>query len=115
MFTMSRQEIVSTTAGPAIFHADFSTVTASKPAKAGEVLIVRATALGPTRPGVIAGQPFPSDAFQQVNSPLVVLVNGQPAQVTNAIGWPRLGASYRLDFRGPEATTAGMPALSLAA
>jgi hypothetical protein len=52
MFPMSRPEIVSTTTGPALFHADFSPVTASKPAKAGEVLIVRATGLGPTRPGV---------------------------------------------------------------
>src|SRR5258708_9780481 len=80
MFPMSRPEIVSTTAGPAIFHADFSTVTASKPATAGEDLIVRATDLGPTRPGVFPGQPFPPDALQQVNSPLAVSVNGQPAQ-----------------------------------
>ncbi len=79
------------------------------------VLIVRATDLGPTRPGVIAGQPFPSDAFQQVNSPLVVLVNGQPAQVTNAIGWPGLVDIYRVDFRVPEGTTAGMAAIQLSA
>src|SRR5206468_3192751 len=59
LFPMSRPEIVSSTTGPAAFHADFSPVTAAKPAKAGEVLIVRATGLGPTRPGVDYGRPFP--------------------------------------------------------
>src|SRR6266851_2022346 len=64
MFPMSRPEIVSTTTGPAIFHADFSPVTASKPAKTGEILIVRATGLGPTLPGINPGQPFSTDAIQ---------------------------------------------------
>jgi hypothetical protein len=115
MFPMSRPEIVSTTTGPALFHADFSPVTASKPAKAGEVLIVRATGLGPTRPGVASGQPFPPDALQQVNSPLAVLVNGQQAEVINAIGWPGLVDTYRVDFRVPNGTTAGMAAIQLSA
>jgi len=61
---MERPEIVTTTTGLAVFHADFSPVTSAKPAKAGEVLIVRATGLGPTVPGVNSGQPFPSDALQ---------------------------------------------------
>jgi hypothetical protein len=52
LIPMSRPEIVTTASGPAVFHADFSPVTAAKPAKAGEVLMVRATGLGPTRPGV---------------------------------------------------------------
>src|SRR5438552_2346960 len=115
IFPMSRPEIGSTATGPAIFHAHFSPVTASKPAKAGEVLIVRATGLGPTRPGVDFGQPFPSDALQQVNSPLVVLVNGQQAGVANAIGWPGLVDTYRVDFRVPDGTLAGMAAIQLSA
>ena len=48
-------EIFTTSAGPAVFHADFSLVTAAKPAKAGEVLVVKATGLGPTVPGVNPG------------------------------------------------------------
>ena len=111
----SRPEIASTPAGPAIFHADFSPVTAAKPAKTGEVLIVRATGLGPTRPGVDTGRPFPPDALQQVNSPLAVLVNGQQADVTNAIGWPGLADTYRVDFRVPDGTTAGMVGIQLSA
>jgi uncharacterized protein (TIGR03437 family) len=115
MFPMSRPEIVNANTGPAIFHADFSPVTAAKPAKTGEVLIVRASGLGPTRPGVDYGQPFPPDALQQVNSPIAVLVNGQQADVTSAIGWPGLVDTYRVDMRVPDGTTAGMATIKLIA
>jgi hypothetical protein len=115
LFPMSRPEIVSTTTGPAIFHADFSPVTAAKPSKTGEILIVRATGLGPTRPGVDSGRPFPSDPIQQVNSPIAVLVNGQQAEVTTAIGWPGLVDTYRVDFRVPDGTTAGIAGIQLSA
>lgn len=99
---MSAPQIVVTSRGPAIFHADFSPVTAAKPAKAGEVLIVQATGLGPTLSGVNPGQPFPADAVQQVNSPVVVTMNGQAAEVVNSIGWPGLMDTYRVDFRVPD-------------
>ena len=115
LFPMTRPEIVGTTTGPAIFHADFSAVTAARPAKTGELLIVRATGLGPTRPNAAAGQPFPSDALLQVNSPLAVSVNGQQAEVSTAIGWPGLVDTYRVDFRVPDGTTAGMAAIQLSA
>src|SRR5439155_22936395 len=101
--------------GPWIFRADLSPVTSAKPAKAGEVLIVRATRLGPTRPGVASGQPLPPDALQQLNSPIAVLVNGQPAEVTNAIGWPGLVDAYPVDFRVPDGTRAGMAEIQLSA
>src|SRR5262249_42820943 len=57
----TRPEVVTTENGPSIFHADFSLVGKSNPVKAGEVLILMASGLGPTRPGVDPGQPFPSD------------------------------------------------------
>jgi hypothetical protein len=115
LIPISRPEIVGITTGPAIFHADFSPVTTAKPAKAGEVVIVRATGLGPTRPSIDSGLPFASDTLQQVNSPLAVLVNGQQAEVINAIGWPGLVDTYRVDFRVPDATTAGMAGIQLSA
>jgi hypothetical protein len=58
---LSQPQIAVTASGPAVFHADFSPVTAAKPAKAGEALIAKATGLGPTRPGVDPGQPFPTE------------------------------------------------------
>ncbi len=113
---MSRPEIMTTSSGPAIFHAaDFSPVTAAKPAQAGEVLIVKATGLGPTRPGVDPGQPFPSDTLQPMNSPVNVTVNGQAAEVINKVGWPGLLDTYRLDIRVPNGIATGTAAIQLTA
>jgi hypothetical protein len=103
-------------AGPAVFHSDFSQATSSKPAHAGEILIILATGMGPTRPGVDPGQPFPTwpaNPLQQINSPVKVTVNGQSADVINAIGWPGLVRKYRVDFRVPNGTPSGMMAVQL--
>jgi uncharacterized protein (TIGR03437 family) len=112
---MSRPEIVIASGGPAIFHADFSAVTTAKPAKAGEVLIVSATGLGPTVPGADPGQPFSSDPQQLVNSPLAVTVSGKPADVVNGIGWPGQVDTYRVDVRVPDGITPGMASIQLTA
>ena len=112
---MSWPQILTTASGPAVFHSDFSPVTAAKPAKAGEVLIVEATGLGPTVPGVDPGQPFPTDSLFQVNSPLEVTVNGRPAEVINNTGWPGFVDTYRIDFRVPDGMTAGMASIQITA
>src|SRR5260370_24125296 len=111
----SQPQIVATASGPAVFHADFSPITTAKPARAGEVLIARATGLGPTLPGVNPGQPFPLDAVQQVNSPVEVSVNGQSAEVINKIGWPGFVDTYRVDFRVPDGTTARAATIQMSA
>lgn len=78
-----------TLTGPAVTHAsDFSLVTASKPATAGEILSLFATGLGPTRPAVDLGSPFPATPLAVVNSPVEVTVNGKPAEVLAAVGYP---------------------------
>jgi uncharacterized protein (TIGR03437 family) len=115
LIPMFRPEVVITPSGPAVFHADFSPVMASKPAKAGEVLIVKATGLGPTVPGINPGQPFPTDAILQVNSPVAVTVNGKDAELVNSIGWPGLVDTYRVDFRVPDGATAGTATIQLTA
>ena len=115
LIPMERPEIVATFGGPAIFHSDFSPVTVAKPVKAGEVLIVQATGLGPTVPGVNPGQPFPPDAILRVNSPVAVTVNGQAAELVNSIGWPGLVDTYRVDFRVPDGATAGTATIQLTA
>jgi uncharacterized protein (TIGR03437 family) len=112
---MSRPEIATTSSGAAVFHSDFTPLTAAKPARAREVLIVQATGLGPTVPGVDFGQPFPTGVFQQVNSPVDVTVNGKPADVINKIGWPGLVDTYRVDFRVPDGTVGGTAAIQLTA
>ena len=70
---MSQPGIVVGANGPQIFHADFSPVTSVRPARSGETLIVRATGLGPTRPGVNPGQEFPSNPVQEVTHPSMCL------------------------------------------
>ena len=110
---LARPEIVMAPSGPAIFHSDFSLVNVAKPARAGEVLILVATGLGPTRPGVDPGTPFPADPLAEVNSPLGVTVNGRPAEILLSIGRPNTIDRYRVDIRVPEGTTSGLATLHL--
>src|SRR5579871_1314695 len=78
----STPDVVITANGPAVTHSsDFSLVSASKPAAAGEVLSLFATGLGPTRASLNPGQPFPSNPPAAVNSPVIVTVNGESAEV----------------------------------
>ncbi|HLJ18175.1 MAG TPA: hypothetical protein VKV15_27030 [Bryobacteraceae bacterium] len=106
---MVRPAIVS------VLHSDSTPVSASNPARRSETLILSASGLGPTRPGVDPEQPFPDSPRQEVNSPLEVTVNGSPADVVNKIGWPGTTDTYRLDIRVPDDTTAGLAALQVTA
>jgi len=108
-------QVVTTASGPAVFHADFSPVTAAKPARAGETLILTATGLGPTNPAMDPGKSFPSDPLAVVNSPVEATVNGNAADVINKIGWPGTTERYRLDIRVPNGTAPGMATLQMTA
>ena len=101
-------EIVTFGGSPAIVHAsDFSLVTAAKPATPGEILTLFASGLGPTRPGVEPGQPFPVDSMEAVSSPVEVLVNGMPGEVLDARGYPGAVDRYQVTFRAPEGVSSG--------
>jgi uncharacterized protein (TIGR03437 family) len=115
LIPMVRPAIVTSASGPAVFHADFSPVTSTSPARAGETLIVRATGLGPTRPGLPAGTPFPAGSHEEVNSPLEVMINGKPAEVLYKIGWPGMTDTYRVDIRLPVGTAPGLAMVQLIA
>ncbi|MEK7406160.1 MAG: hypothetical protein AAB225_13730 [Acidobacteriota bacterium] len=110
-------EVLTLPTGPAIFHGeDFSPVTAEKPAQAGERLILSVSGLGPVRPKLNPGQPFPpyqEGKLHEVNSPVEVTVNGREAPVVNKIGWPTMNNVYRVDFVVPEGTAAGTASLGL--
>lgn len=108
LIPMTRPEIALTANGPAVTHSDdFSLVTAQKPAKAGEILSLFATGLGPTRPAVDGGKPFPANPLAVVNSPVAVMVNGTPAQVVGAAGYPGSVGGYQVNFQIPPATQKG--------
>ena len=113
---LTRPEIVSTAGEPAIFHSsDFRLVTADNPAAAGEMLSLIATGLGPVRPGLDPGNPFPTDPLAVVNSPVEVTVNGAPAEVLGAVGYPGSVDAYRVDFRIPSGARSGSAAVQLTA
>ena len=113
---MSRPEIVITANGPAVAHSsDFSLVSASKPAAAGEILSLFATGLGPTRTVLDPGQPFPSSPLAVVNSPIDVTVNGKSAEVLGAVGYPGTVDSYQVNFRLPSDTPKGSASLQVTA
>lgn len=116
LIPMSRPEVVITAGGPAIAHSsDFSLVTASKPAVAGEILSLFAKGLGPTRPGVDPGRPFPSRPLAVVNSPVEVTVNGIPAEVFAAVGSPGAVDAYQVNFRIPPDTPRGAAVVQVSA
>jgi hypothetical protein len=87
---------------PAIFHSsDQTLVTSANPATAGEVVSIMAKGLGPTKPGVNPGEPFPRSPLSVCNSPIEVLVNGSPATVIFAGGEPGRVDVYEVEFRLP--------------
>lgn len=99
---MAAPQIVLTPKGPAVTHSsDFTLVSASKPAAAGEILSLFATGLGPTVPEVDLGLPFPTNPLAAVNSPVTVTVNGKPADVLAAVGYPGTVDGYQVNFRVP--------------
>lgn len=109
-------EVVSITSGPVIVHAsDFSPVTAAKPAHAGEILVLYASGLGPTRPGVDPGQAFTASPAQLVSSPVDVLVNGNAGEVLYAGGYPNTVDYYQVNFRMPSDVVSGLASVQLSA
>jgi hypothetical protein len=117
LFPMFRPEVLVGPSGPAVFHGDdWSLVTADRPARRGETLILYAKGLGPTSPNPNPGDPFPSEQpFALVTSPVEVLVKGRAAPAINQLGVPRTTDTYRVDFRVPDSTEAGQAAVQLSA
>jgi hypothetical protein len=114
LIPLTQPQILMTPNGPAIVHAsDGTLVTTAKPAKAGEILSLFASGLGPTKPGVDPGQPFPAAPLQPVNSPVEVLVNGQPGNVSYAGGYPGAIDGYQVNFRVPDGATPGQASVQL--
>jgi hypothetical protein len=107
-------QIAVTPSGPAVAHSsDFTLVSTSKPAIAGEILSLFAAGLGPTRPGVDPGQPFARSPLAAVNSPVEITVNGEPAEVLGAAGLPGAVDGYQVNFRMPHDISKGTAIVQL--
>jgi hypothetical protein len=96
-----RPEILS------VFHADFSPVTAAKPAHGGELLIAAAKGLGPVRAVLPPGAVFPSSPLAVANSPIEVLAGGAKSEVLYAGGVPETADKYQVNFRLPAGIAPG--------
>ena len=113
---MEVPQIVSAVGFPAVTHSDDSSfVTLGKPAQPGEILTLLVTGLGPTKPGVNPGQPFPSNPSAVVNSPVTVTVNGQSAEVVSAVGSPGAVDTYQVMFQVPQGTARGIASVQVTA
>lgn len=99
----------------AAYHSDFSPVSASNPARAGESLVLAVKRLGPTNPGLAPGKAFDGQPLAVVTSPVAVTVNGLPAIVSNQIGWPGTTDTYRVDVTLPGGIVPGTARLSVSA
>jgi hypothetical protein len=107
-------DVLTTRRGPEIVHADdYRLASPAHPAHSGETLILFASGLGPTRPGVDPGSPFTADPVQVVNAPVEVLVNGHIANVLSASGSPGAEDKYQVNFQLPADTPAGTAELQL--
>jgi uncharacterized protein (TIGR03437 family) len=113
VFPMVRPEISVVADGLEIFHADQSRVTADKPARAGEELVVKAKGLGPVRPAVTLGDPFPDAPASVPNSPIEVLVNDRSTPAIEPVGVPGSTDTYSLRFRVPDDVAPGMVSIRL--
>ena len=99
--------------GLAVYHSDFSPVTAASPAHAGETLVARVLNLGFTTPAVNPGTAFPLSPFATVNAPVQVVVNGHATDAINSLGWPGQANMYRVDFSVPQGAGSGPGQLQL--
>jgi hypothetical protein len=116
LLPMFTPQIASTPQGPAVTHsADFSLVSASKPAVAGEILSLFMTGLGPTGPGVDPGQTFPATPLQTVNSPVEVIFNGTIVEALGAVGLAGTIDGYQVNFRVPSGTGSGTATIQVVA
>ena len=111
-----RPSVVRESDHPLIYHEDLSLVTSENPARAGEIIVMRVTGLGPTSPGLLPGSRFPlhSPHFRVV-APVEANIDGKPSDVLTQIGWPETSEQYRLDVRIPEGIPAGPTSLTITA
>jgi uncharacterized protein (TIGR03437 family) len=83
-------------AGAAVLkNPDFSVVSATNPAKAGDVILIYGTGLGATSASLATGTVVPSTTTANVSVPVTATIGGKPATVTYAIASPGFAGLYR--------------------
>jgi uncharacterized protein (TIGR03437 family) len=87
-------------------NADFSLVSSSHPAHAGDVLVLYATGMGQTTPPLVTGQIVPSANY--VTAPVTVTIGGVTANVFYSIAAPPYVAGlYQMAVTVPSGLASG--------
>jgi len=99
---------------PAIFYspvaavlknADFSLVSASNPAKAGDVILVYSTGLGATSASLPTGTLVPPTTTANTTVPVSATIGGKTAAVAYAIASPGFAGLYQVAITVPAGVT----------
>jgi uncharacterized protein (TIGR03437 family) len=97
-------------AAPAIFfypvaailkNADYSLVSATNPAHAGDALLIFAAGLGQTNPPIASGALVPSGTLAQTAATVTVTIGGKPAPVVYSIASPGFAGLYQVAVTVP--------------
>jgi uncharacterized protein (TIGR03437 family) len=94
---------------PAVLkNANFSLVSSTNPAKAGDVLLIYATGLGQTSPALTTGGLVPPDVLAYT-TPVTATIGGKPATVAYSIAAPGFAGLYQVAVTVPAAVTGSVP------
>lgn len=94
-------------AGGAVLKSDYSAVSATNPAAAGDVLLIYSTGLGQTTPPLSAGDLTPTGITLYRTVPVTVTVGGQNAAVLYSVAAPGFAGLYQTAVTMPAGIAAG--------
>ena len=103
LFQLNAQQVVATRA------SDYSVITSTAPAHAGEWILLWATGLGDTVPPVVSGELAPGAAQLQDLASFALLLNGtavDPKQIGYAGLAPGFAGLYQINLQLPEGVSA---------
>jgi uncharacterized protein (TIGR03437 family) len=99
----------------AALHPNFSLITQSNPAQAGETIILFLTGMGITNPPVGTNVAGPGSTLAAAVAQAVVAINGQGAQVIGCWYAPFLYTAYQINLVIPAGTASGIATITVTA